>query len=85
MSTVCTCVASQVFLGNLETTVTLVRIAPLYITESQELLHLDAALSLSKAVLCALSKFGKPRTALKDEQLMAIQRVYMARTCLYGY
>ena len=23
--------------------------------------------------------------ALKDEQLMAIQHIYMARTCLYGY
>jgi len=30
----------------------------------------------------ALGKVGKPRMALKDEQLMAIQNVYMARTYL---
>ena len=30
-------------------------------------------------------KVRKPRTALKDEQLMAVQHVYTARTCLYGY
>jgi len=29
----------------------------------------------------ALSKLGKPRMALNDEQLMAIQHIYMARTC----
>jgi len=29
--------------------------------------------SLNKAMSCALGKVGKPRTALKDEHLMAIQ------------
>jgi len=32
--------------------------------------------SLNKAVSCALGKVGKPRTALKDEHLMAIQHTY---------
>jgi len=41
--------------------------------------------SFNKAVLCALGKVGKPRMALKDEQLMAIQHIYMSRMCLYGY
>ena len=41
--------------------------------------------SFNKAVSCALCKVGKPRMALKDEQLMAIQHIYTARTCLYGY
>jgi len=41
----------------------------------------------NKAMLCAFGKVGKPRMALKEEQLMAIQHVYMARMCwyLYGY
>ena len=33
------CMALQVFLGNLETTVILVHVAQPYITEAQELLH----------------------------------------------
>jgi len=32
-----------------------------------------------------LGKVEKPRMVLKDEKLMAIQHIYMARTCLYGY
>jgi len=39
----------------------------------------------NKAMLCALSKVGKPRMAPKDEKLMAIQHIYMARTCSYSY
>ena len=34
---------------------------------------------------CALGKVGKPRMALKNELLMAIQHVFTARTCLYCY
>ena len=39
----------------------------------------------NEAMSCALGKVGKPRMALKDEQQIAIQYVYMARTCLHGY
>ena len=39
----------------------------------------------NKAVSYALSKVGKPRTTLKDKQLMAIQHVYVEKTCLHGY
>ena len=42
-------------------------------------------MQLNKAVSCALGKIGKPGMALKGTQLMAIQHVYTARTCLYGY
>ena len=32
--------------------------------------------SFNKGVSCALGKVGKPRMALKDEQLMALQHIY---------
>ena len=37
-------------------------------------------------MLCTIGKVGKSRMALKDdEQLMAIQHIHMARTCLHCY
>jgi len=47
----------------------------------------------NKAVSCAFGKVGKPRTALKDEQLIAIQHVYVCMatdrydkyTCMSSY
>jgi len=104
VSTVRACAAP---LGNLETTVTLVRVARPYIASfpgprrggekglgtrldhtllnhGSRYIHVQPS-SFSKAVSCALGKVGKPRMAPKDEQLMAIQHVYTARTCLYMY
>jgi len=49
VSTVRGCVAPQVSLGNLETTVILVRVARHCITESRESLHLDAALFIQQS------------------------------------
>ena len=66
VSTVHACATPQVFLGNLETTVILVRVARPYITESWELLQLQDT----------FGKVGKPGMVLKDEQLMAIQHIY---------
>ena len=72
-------VAPQAFLGNLETTVILVRAAQLYIVESQESLHLDATLFVQQScVMCP----GKTGMALKDEQLMAIRNVYNGKDVL---
>jgi len=65
VSTVRACATPQVFLGNLEINLILVRVARPYITESWELLHLQDA----------FGKVGKPGMVLKDEQLMAIQHV----------
>ena len=65
VSTVHACATPQVFLGNLETTVILVRVARPYITESWELLQLQDT----------FGKVGKPGMVLKDEQLMAIQHI----------
>ena len=41
--------------------------------------------SFNKAVSHAHGKVGMPRRALKDVQLITIQHIYTARTCLYGY
>jgi len=47
-------------------------------------LHLHAASSFNKTVLCAVGRIGKSRMAVKDEQLIAIQHIYTARMHLYG-
>ena len=68
-------------LGNLETIVIIVLVAQLnhgsrYVYNQPNLFN--------KAVLCALRKVGKSRMAVKDEQVMAIQHIYTARTYLFA-
>ena len=41
-------------------------------------------LFVNRAVLCTLSKIGKPGMALKDKQLMAVQHVHNGKD-MYGY
>ena len=64
VSTVLTCAAPQVFVGNLETTVILVRVARPYTTDGSRLRLQDAAL-FNQAVPYALGKLGKPGTMLR--------------------
>ena len=76
--------APQAFQGNLETTVILVCVAPPYL-----LIHVSRYIymqpsSFNKPVLCANGKIGKSRMAVKDEQVMAIQHIYTARTYLFA-
>ena len=67
VSTVRVCLAPQVFLGNLKTTVTLVCVARPYITESQESLHLDTARVLAVCIR-ALHPLWKGRSSILPSQ-----------------
>ena len=65
VSTVRACAAPQVFVGNLETTVILVRVARPCITETRESFTRQDAALFNQAVPYALSKVGKPRMVLR--------------------
>ena len=62
VSTVCACATLQVFVGNLETTVILVRVARL---KPGSHLHLQVAALFNQAVPYALDKVGRPGMVLR--------------------